>query len=208
MPENMESLIRQTEEKLNIKSDDLVFLFVGQHIWQKNIRLIVDSLKLISERNIPYRMFFVGDGYAKEELEAYVNELGLDDRIVFLGKILDRDYLRSLFARADLFLFPSVYDNAPIVIREAAAVGTPSVVIANTNAAEGIVDNVNGFLSDNDSVSYANRIISIINDRDFLRKVGEKARKTIYRDWESIVDEVYQRYIEIIRVYKKVNKTS
>ena len=153
-------------------------------------------------------MFFVGDGYARKELEAYVNELGLGSNIVFLGKILDRDFLRSLFARANLFLFPSVYDNAPIVIREAAAVGTPSVVIANSNAAEGIVDNVNGFLSDNDSASYANRIISIIKDRDFLRKVGEKARKTIYRDWESIVDEVYQRYIEIIKIYNKLNKTS
>ena len=126
----------------------------------------------------------------------------------FLGKILDRDFLRSLFARADLFLFPSVYDNAPIVIREAAAVGTPSVVIANSNAAEGIVDNVNGFLSDNDSVSYANRIMKVINDRGFLREVGEKARTTIYRNWESIVDEVYQRYIDIIKTYNKLNKIS
>lgn len=208
MPENMESLIQQTEEKLNINNDDLVFLFVGQHIWQKNIKLIVDSLKLISDRDISFRMFFVGDGYAKKELEAYVNELGLNDKITFLGKILDRDYLRSLFAVADLFLFPSVYDNAPIVIREAAAVGTPSVVIANSNAAEGIVDNVNGFLSDNDSLSYANRILSIIKDRELLRKVGEKAKDTIYRDWESIVDEVYQRYIDIIETYNKLNKIS
>ena len=93
-------------------------------------------------------MFFVGDGYAKEELEAYVKELGLDGTIVFLGKILDRDYLRSLFARADLFLFPSIYDNAPIVIHEAAAVGTPSLVIAGSNASEEIIDNTNGFHSE------------------------------------------------------------
>jgi len=208
MPENMESLVCQVEERLNLSSDDLVFLFVGQHIWQKNIKLIVDSLKLVSERNIQYRMFFVGDGYAKEDLEAYVRELGLDDRIAFLGKILDRDYLRSLFARADLFLFPSVYDNAPIVIREAAAVATPSLVIANTNTAEGIIDNVNGFLSENDAESYANRILSIISDKELLRKAGEKARDTIFRDWESIVDEVYRRYVEIIRIHKKLNKIS
>ncbi|AGC67781.1 glycosyl transferase group 1 [Thermoclostridium stercorarium subsp. stercorarium DSM 8532] len=208
MPENMDSLIEETENKLNLKKDDLVFLFVGQHIWQKNVKLLVDSLKILSDRNVDYKMFFVGDGYAKDELEAYVKELGLTNRITFLGKILDRDYLRSLFARADLFLFPSVYDNAPIVIREAAAVATPSLVIANSNTAEGIIDNVNGFLSENDAESYANRIISIIKDRDLLKKVGEKARETIYRDWESIVDEVYRRYLEIIRIHKKVNKIS
>lgn len=208
MPENMDDLIRQTEEKLNVQKDDLVFLFVGQHIWQKNVRLIVDALHRISQQNIRYKMFFVGDGYAQEELQNYVRELGLTDSIAFLGKILDRDYLRSLFARADLFLFPSIYDNAPIVVQEAAAVGTPSLVIAKSNAAEGIVDNVNGFFSDNDSISYADRIMQIIQDRDALKKVGEKARVTIYRNWENIVDEVNERYLEIIQSYKRTNKIS
>lgn len=208
VPENMDSLIAQTEKKLNIGSDDLVFLFVGQHIWQKNIKLIVDALHQVSAEQIPYRMFFVGDGYARDELKSYVQEMGLTRNISFLGKILDRDYLRSLFARADLFLFPSVYDNAPIVVQEAAAVGTPSLVIAKSNAAEGIVDNVNGFLSDNDSISYANRIIRIIRDRQALRSIGEKAKVTIYRNWENIVDEVYERYLDVICQYKFKHKIS
>ncbi|NLV61984.1 MAG: glycosyltransferase family 4 protein [Clostridiaceae bacterium] len=207
IPENMESLVQKTEKKLGINSSDLVLLFVGQHIWQKNIKLLVDSLSYI-KKQIPYKMFFVGDGYAKEELETYVQKLGLNDRVYFLGKILDRDYLRSLFARADLFLFPSVYDNAPIVVREAAAVGTPSLVIAKSNAAEGIVDNVNGFLSDNDSISYSKRIVEIINKRDELENIGKKAQATIYRSWESIVDEVYERYVGIIKSFKRKHRIS
>jgi glycosyltransferase involved in cell wall biosynthesis len=207
IPDNMEKLIEKTEKKLGINSSDLVFLFVGQHIWQKNIKLLVDSLNYIKEQ-IPYKMFFVGDGYAKEELESYVQELGLGGKVFFLGKILDRNYLRSLFARADLFLFPSVYDNAPIVVREAAAVGTPSLVIAKSNAAEGIVDNVNGFLSDNDSISYSKRIIEIIRKRDELKNIGNKAQATIYRNWESIVDEVYERYMGIIESYNRKHRIS
>ncbi|NLG88175.1 MAG: glycosyltransferase family 4 protein [Clostridiaceae bacterium] len=207
IPENIGELVQQTEKKLGLTSSDLVFLFVGQHIWQKNIKLLVDSLNLIKEQ-VQYKMFFVGDGYAKEELESYVRRLGLDDRVFFLGKILDRDYLRSLFARADLFLFPSVYDNAPIVVREAAAVGTPSLVIAKSNAAEGIVDNVNGFLADNDSISYSKRIVEIVSKRDELKNIGEKAQATIYRSWESIVDEVYERYMEIINSYKRKHRIS
>lgn len=207
VPENINDIIKKTEQKLNIKENELVFLFVGQHIWQKNIKMIVEALKLVDDRNIPFRMFFVGDGYAKEELKEYVNELGLDDKITLLGKILDRDYLRSLFARADLFLFPSVYDNAPIVIREAAAVATPSVVIANSNAAEGIEDNVNGFLSENTAQSYANRILEVTKDRDLIIRAGQRAKVTIYRNWEDIVDEVYQRYIEIIKTYNKLHVT-
>ncbi len=208
IPDNMESLIEQTEEKLKIQKDDLVFLFVGQHIWQKNIKLLVEALNKVAFNGIGYRMFFVGDGYAKDELEAYVKDLGLDNQIVFLGKILDRDYLRSLFARADLFLFPSIYDNAPIVVQEAAAVGTPSLVITGCNAAEEIRDNKNGFLSENDTKSYADRIIQIIHDRELLKIAGENARKTIYRGWENIIDEVYRRYIEIIKSYNREHRIS
>jgi glycosyltransferase involved in cell wall biosynthesis len=208
VPANMDVLIEQTEVKLNIQKDDLVFLFVGQHIWQKNVKLIVDALHRVSQQNIPYKMFFVGDGYAQDELQNYVRELGMSEKITFLGKILDRDYLRSLFARADLFLFPSVYDNAPIVVQEAAAVGTPSLVIAKSNAAEGIVDNVNGFFSDNDSISYANRIIQIAQNEDNLKNVGDKAKNTIYRNWENIVDEVNERYHDIVQRYKRKHKIS
>ncbi len=208
VPENIIDLIDQTEKKLNIQKDDMVFLFVGQHIWQKNTKLLVDALYRVAQKGVSYRMFFAGDGYAREELMSYVKKLGLDDRVKFLGNILDRDYLRSLFARADLFLFPSVYDNAPIVVQEAAAVGTPSLVIARSNAAEGVVDNVNGLLSDNDSISYANKIIQVIEDKTALKKIGEKAKLTIARNWEDIVDEVNGRYIEIISNYKRAHKIS
>lgn len=208
IPDNMESLITQTENKLNIQKDELVFLFVGQHIWQKNIKLLVEALNKVSLEGIKYRMFFVGDGYAKDELQAYVKELGLDRQIEFLGKILDRDYLRSLFARADLFLFPSIYDNAPIVVQEAAAVGTPSLVIAGSNTAEEIIDYTNGFLSEHDTVSYSKKIIQITRDKETLKKVGENAKKTIYRSWENIIDEVYERYMEIIKSYNRNHRIS
>ena len=208
IPDNMESLITQTENKLNIQKDELVFLFVGQHIWQKNIKLLVEALNKVSLEGIRYRMFFVGDGYAKDELQAYVKELGLDRQIEFLGKILDRDYLRSLFARADLFLFPSIYDNAPIVVQEAAAVGTPSLVIAGSNTAEEIIDYTNGFLSEHDTVSYSKKIIQITSDKEILKKAGENAKKTIYRSWENIIDEVYERYMEIIKSYNRNHRIS
>ena len=56
---------------------------------------------------------------------------------------------------ADLFLFPSMYDNAPLVVREAAMMGTPSVILKGSTASEVIVDGVNGFLADQTPDSYA-----------------------------------------------------
>ena len=55
-------------------------------------------------------MLVVGEGKSKDDFIEQSEELGLKDDIKFLGKILDRDMLKSIFARADLFIFPSVYD--------------------------------------------------------------------------------------------------
>jgi len=111
-PEDPEKRRLAINEQLGLAPDELVFLFVGQHIWQKNLRLLIQGLKLLHEEGVTYRMIFAGTGYAAEEMKELVKELGLAERVIFMGSILDRDLLKSLYTRADLFLFPSVYDNA------------------------------------------------------------------------------------------------
>ncbi len=190
--------------QLTVYPNELVFLFVGQHIWQKNLRMLVHSLKHLKQRGTNFKMIFVGKGVAEEELKKMVSELNLSERVRFMGMITDRELLKAIFARANLFLFPSLYDTGGIVIQEAAAVNCPSIVIANSNAAEQIEDNFNGFYAKDDPELFAQRIIQIIGDRKKLIEVGQNAQKTICKPWENIVDQVYQRYIEIIDDYHTV----
>ncbi|HEY8392669.1 MAG TPA: glycosyltransferase [Capillibacterium sp.] len=206
-PEDPEKRRRAINERLGLAPDELVFLFVGQHIWQKNVRLIIQGLKILQEEGITYRMIFAGTGYAAAEMKELVKELGLTERVIFMGSILDRDLLKSLYTRANLFLFPSVYDNAPIVVREAAAARCPSVVVAGSNSAEGIIDNVNGFLTANDPASFARRVKEIVASPQLLAAVGAEAQRTVYRHWEQIIDEVAGRYRELIREYRKKTST-
>ena len=100
-------------------------------------------------------------------------------------------------------MFPSVYDNAPIVIREAAAAQCPAVVVAGSNSAEGIIDDVNGFLTRNDPESLARRIQAIMGEPQRLSVVGEEAQRTLYRHWLQIIDEVAARYRELIQEFQK-----
>jgi glycosyltransferase involved in cell wall biosynthesis len=206
-PNDPEQRRAAINERLGLDQDELVFLFVGQHIWQKNVRMLIQGLKLLHQWGVRYRMIFAGTGYAAQEMKELVKELGLAERVTFMGSILDREVLKSLYTRADLFLFPSVYDNAPIVIREAAAAQCPSVVVAGSNSAEGIIDNVNGFLTENDPESLARRVKEIIVDRGLLVAVGEQAQRTVYRHWEQIMAEVVDRYRELIQAYQKKTTT-
>lgn len=203
VPQNLDLLIKSTNEEYGLTDDKLVFLFVGQMIKQKNIPMIIDSLGILKKSGLDFTMLFVGEGKSIDDFKAQIAELGLKDKTKFLGKILDRDRLKSIFARADLFIFPSVYDNAPVVTREAAAVGTPSIIVKGSNASEGVIHGENGFLCENTPESLAESIKKIVADPGVLTKAGAKAQTTIFRSWENIIDEiVVPKYIDIIEKYK------
>ena len=203
IPHHLDTLVKKTNEQYGLQEDALVFLFVGQMIKQKNIPMIIDALALLKKAGVDFTMLFVGEGKSKEDFELQTNQLRLKNNIQFLGKILDRDMLKGIFARADLFIFPSVYDNAPVVTREAAAVGTASLIVKGSNASEGVIHGKNGFLCENTAESVATSIQKIVADRDALRNAGILAQTTIFRSWESIVDDiVVPKYLEIIGNYK------
>lgn len=187
----------ESRRLLNIGKDEPVFLFVGQHIWEKNTKLIIDALAKL--RDINYKMFFIGTGYAEEDMKSMVAEEGLESKIRFLNVVYDRELLKRYYAAADLFLFPSFYDNAPLVVREASALQTPSVMVKGSTAAELITDYVNGFLIDNTTESLAARIRELIAAPDKIRIAGLNASTTIARSWESIAEEVLDRYKFILR---------
>lgn len=182
---------------LNIAIDENVFLFVGQHIWEKNTKMIIEALALL--RDLPFKMIFVGTGYAADDMKNLVTELGIDNKVEFIGMITDREILKKYYSTADLFLFPSLYDNAPLVIREASAFCTPSILIKNSTASEVIKDNFNGFLVENTPESLAKKIRTLINSPEIIRKVGVNASKTISKSWDSIADLMLERYNNLMR---------
>ena len=194
---------RQVNERLNLKPDELVFLYVGQLVWQKNLKTLINALALLRDMGMEYRMLMAGMGYAANDLKKMAEDLDLTDRVIFLGAVLDRKYLKSLFCRADLLLFPSVYDNASIVVQEAASQKCPPLLIRGSNTAEGVIDGVNGLLCENSPEAIAQKIHDGVHRYD-LSRIGEKAHETLYRNWESIVDEVCGRYKEIVNAYKRI----
>jgi len=178
------------------------FLFVGQHVWHKNIRLIFEALKQVKDWGIPFQMTMVGDGKSMDEIRQLAVDLDLGREISFTGRINDRQVLKEIYIRSHLFLFPSVYDTFSLVVREAAVAGCPSLVIKNSNAAENIVDGYNGMLAENSCLSYAEAIRSAVSDTGRLYGIGLNAAKTLVRSWESVIDEVAVRYSDIIKDYR------
>ena len=196
----IEAMRDEMRDELGMEPDETMLLFVGQHIWEKNIGFILDSLALIKDK--PFHLFMVGTGYAVREIRHRISALGLQEHVTMLGNIHDRERLKRIDAAADLFLFPSLYDNAPLVVREAAAMHTPALMLSESTAAEIIQPDENGFLTPNDLQAYADRISYLIEHPDILRRVGKKASTTISRSWENVIEEVILRYRDIQETYK------
>ena len=190
--QSVETIKSQAKTDLQIPGNETVFLYVGQLIWEKNIRMIVESLALI--KDLTFKMFFVGNGYAKEELNQLIINNGLSDKIEFVGLITQREKLKQYFAAADLFLFPSTYDTWALVVREAAAVYTPSVLVEGSTIATDITDNLDGFLTKNTTESFASKLRELIKNPLLINRVGKNASTSLTRSWESVTEEVLDRY--------------
>ncbi len=191
-------------KSLGIDPDEFVLLFVGQHIWEKNVRFIIDALEAIKDQK--FRMYFVGTGYAAEAMKNLVSEKGLENRTTFVGCVTDRETIKTYYAAADLFLFPSLYDNAPLVVREAAALHTPALMVKGATAATILSDDQNGFLIDNSLESFEGKLRELIADPQRVKRVGVQASKSIVRSWEDVVGEVLDRYNSIISARTMINK--
>jgi len=197
---------RATEEQIqtatkgyDLPQDVPVYLFVGRMMWYKGLRIIVDALARLKIENRDFRMVFIGDGDDREQIEAYSSDCGIRSKCIFTGAIRDREQLRGWYSRAGLFLFPSSYDTNGLVVREAAACSLASVLIKGSCASEGVTDNRNGFLIEENAESMAHCLTGMT--KEIMLAAGNAASKELYISWETAVKAAIDRYQIVIDRY-------
>ena len=201
-PTNPETLKAKAAAAFKIPADKNIILFVGHQIWHKNLKLVLDTFKLLDDHSDDYRLFIVGNGYDGQAIRKYADDQNFKDgHVNFVGKIVDREVLSGLYLSADLFFFPSVYDNSPLVVREAASMGTPSLLTVGSNAAEAVRKDVSGFTAAENKVAMFREILRIFGTEGLLEKVSDGARREVAKTWKQIVPLVQDKYAEIIEKY-------
>ena len=184
----------------DLPEDIPCYLFVGRIMWYKGLKIILDALAALQAEKKEFRMVFVGGGGDFDEVKAYSESLNLGSRVFFAGPVHDREALRAWYCRADLFLFPSTFDTNGLVVREAAACGLGSVLVAGSCAAEDVEGGRNGLLIEENSNSLAQCLRSL--DQKAIRSIGEHAQKELYLSWSDAVKIAMERYEIVIDRYK------
>ncbi len=199
---NKKEALSKVNNLFKLKEDDIVFLFVGRIISIKNIYFILDTLKELKERNFKFKMIYVGDGPDYDELSEKVKQYKLDNDITLTGRILDRELLKSIYYRANLFLFPSLFDASSLVQIEAASQETPTIFIDGSVTSDTVENNINGFTAKEDVIDFADRIEEIISNKRLYTKVQKNAKHDLAKPWKDIAEETYNYYLKVIDEYK------
>lgn len=185
-------------EKFHIDAANPIFLFVGQINWKKGILRLLEAAAYLKRRGERFTVVLAGQGPDEEAIKAKAKEFNVSDCIVFTGLIGDTHLLDGLYQAATLFTFPSQYDTFSLVIREAAAMYTPSVAIEGTAPAEPIVHGQNGLVCADDGEKLGELLLKYMHDTEALTRMGQAAHDTIPHDWDSILVKVRERYAALV----------
>ena len=201
-----EEFRQMANEHFNIPPDKLIFLYVGRIERLKRIDFILESLKELKERGIDFKFYAVGKGMELKRILKIQKKLGLtNDEVEFTG-FMDEKLFPLIYSRADLLLFPSLYDNFGLVKVEAASFDTPGVFIEGSCAGYGVTHGHNGYLSKDTVKDFADTIERAIADREKLKEVGVNAGKELYISWEDCTKQFIQRLKEVCERFNNENK--
>lgn len=171
-----------------------LLLYVGQIDWKKNLLLSLNAMARLKAMGVEFQFVLAGKGGDMGAVEKKAEELGLQAHVRLVGHVTDTNLLNGLYRCASLLVFPSSYDTAGLVVREAAAAGVPSVVLRGSAPAECIVDGETGYLCAETPESLAETIALALHDREKLEWVSAQANQRIPVPWDTIIDEVERRY--------------
>ena len=203
-PDNAAELKARAAEILHLPKGKHILLFVGQMIWYKNQRLILDAFRQLCSRGGDWFLVMAGSGKDGQDMARYAASLGLTgEQVYFAGLVRDRELLSGLYLNADLLFFPSVFDNAPLVLREAAVLGVPTLAAEGSNAAGAIRKDFSGYTAEAAPEAMAAEIRRIFRETD-VRQTGRNAQETIPLAWEKLVPMVLDRYRTVIEKYRKM----
>lgn len=181
----------------NMSFDDgpVKLLYVGRLFPVKNVDMILHCCKIIYDANFLLRI--AGEGPEINRLVLLAKNLGVDNKVIFLGNVSNIDELMN---ESDVFLLSSLSEGLPISLIEASLSGLPCIVTDVGGCKEVIERCNNGFsIPAGDVATYAEKLKSIIEDAELRHKLSMNAKR--YSDHYSIdrvVDEHIKLYTEIL----------
>ncbi|KPV44857.1 N-acetyl-alpha-D-glucosaminyl L-malate synthase BshA [Alicyclobacillus ferrooxydans] len=167
----------------------------------RKVKRVPDVIRIFAnvQAVVPSRLALVGEGPELNEARNLVRQLGLTEKVEFLGK---QDEVAELFAAADLFLLPSEKESFGLVALEAMAAGVPVVGTVAGGIPEVVLHGKTGFLAEvGDITSMSEYAIRLLTDDGLYQSFSEAGRMRAENEFSLDVqvaeyERLYQRLVE------------
>ncbi len=177
-----------------------IIFYIGRLVQEKGVQILLDAAPTIMEKVPGAQIVIAGTGPYAEHLRNKTREMGLDNKVRFLGYV-DDETRNELYNCASVAVFPSLYEPFGIVALEAMASGTP-VVVSSVGGMDGIVehgvDGLKVYPGNPDSLS--DQVCHILENGELAESLAEKASRkaTLKYSWDSIARQTFKVYKEIV----------
>ncbi len=166
---------RQMREKLSIAVGDTVIGFAGRLALIKGVDLLIEAFSLIEKKSERFVLVIAGDGPARKKLESMAKNLGIDEKVRFLGFV---DNVAEVMNAFDIAVVPSRQESFGLTAIEFMSMSIPLVCSGVEGLAEIAVDGENALVTDpNTPEEIANCIKRIAGDRDLGKRLADTAKE-------------------------------
>lgn len=184
-------------EMVPAKLENQEVVAVGRYNYQKGYDRLISAWKIVYNRFSTWKLRIVGDGELREEMEAQIKQMGLQNSIV-LGRAT-KD-IQSIYRNASLLVLSSHYEGLPMVLLEAQAMGLPIVSFdCKCGPKDVVTDGINGYLVNNGDIScLAEKMMVLMGNEELRISFGKNAflnskcfdEDVVMKEWTSLFNEV------------------
>ena len=173
-------------------------LFLSRISWKKGLDRLIAAWQQIEE--VPLVIAGNDDEGYRPKLQALARELGVADRVIFLGAVSDA-HKWALFERADVFVLPSYSENFGVVVAEAMAMGCPVVVSPETGIASLICAERAGIVTRCEPPELAAAVARLLADPARRAELGRRGREAVRArlSWPAIAEQMERLYGRVVQ---------
>jgi glycosyltransferase EpsD len=182
--------------KNGFSQTDFIIGYFGRLTRQKQPWHVVNIAKLLSKKSDKFKFIIVGKGLFRNRLKNTIKKYKLQKSVHLLGY---REDVPELMSIIDIGIFTSFYEGFPVSAIEMMAMEKPIIAFHIPAFEEIIEDGVNGYMINmGDIKGFSNKLSDICNDKNRLKKLGERAVEKIKPF------DIQIAYIKYIDLYKKL----
>lgn len=159
---------------LQPQKDVVTLISIGRMTPPKKFIRLLTAVNNLLKQGYKIELWLLGEGEQRKELEAFVQEQGIQDAVTFTGYLKNPyPYLRQ----ADLYVCSSIYEGFSTAATEALVLGTPVLTTDVSGMREMLVDGEYGFITENDDIAFENGLRKLLDHPELLAHYREMAQK-------------------------------